>query len=410
MRLDDFAAAVLDELRDRGLLRRLRSANSPQGPRLVVHGHAVVNFSSNDYLGLANDLLLREAAVRAVERYGVGAGASRLVCGNLAPYGELEASLAAFKGKQAAVVFGSGYAANVGTICALVGKGDTIILDKLDHASIVDGARQSGATIRVYPHGDLNKLEKLLKQSRTGHSVRTLIITETVFSMDGEIVPLREIVELKDRYGAWLMLDEAHATGLYGARRRGVAEALGVEERVEVTVGTLSKALGCVGGFVCGSRPLVELLVNRARSLIYSTALPPAMVAAASAAVEFVTSRAGEARCAKLWRRADELSGGLGRNSGTGTPPIHSSRTGRRGGCSRSSGSAIIPLVLGDAALAVECSRQLFERGFFAPAIRFPTVARGAARLRLSVTAAHTNSQIRALLEALREVSRRPQR
>jgi 8-amino-7-oxononanoate synthase len=410
MQLDDFAAAALGQLHAGGLLRQLRAIKGSQGPRLVVDGRAVVNFSSNDYLGLANDPLLREVALRAIERYGVGAGASRLVCGNLAPYGELEVRLAAFKGKQAAVVFGSGYAANVGTICALVGKGDTIILDKLDHASIVDGARQSGATIRVYPHGDLNKLEKLLKQNRIGHSARTLVITETVFSMDGDIAPLREIVELKDRYGAWLMVDEAHATGLYGARRRGVAEALSVEERVEVTVGTLSKALGCVGGFVCGSRLLVELLVNRARSLIYSTALPPAMVAAAGATVEFVMSRAGEARCAKLWRRAGELSRGLGHQSVGSVPTARLPRMVGRAAYSAPAGSAIIPLVLGDEARAVEFSRRLLERGFFAPAIRFPTVARGAARLRLSVTATHTSGQIQSLLGALRAIATRAQR
>lgn len=380
MQLDAFAAAALGELRAAGLLRQLCSVTSAQGPRIVVDGREVVNFSSNDYLGLANDPLLREAAVRAIERHGIGVGASRLVCGNLAPYAELEARLAAFKGKEAAVVFGSGYAANVGTICAFVGKGDTIILDKLDHASIVDGARQSGATIRVYPHGDLNKLEKLLQAKRDG---QVLVVTETVFSMDGDLAPLREIVELKDRYGAWLMIDEAHATGLYGARRRGVAEALGVEDRVDVTLGTLSKALGCVGGFVCGSRALVDLLVNRARSLIYSTALPPAMVAAASAAVEFVMGKAGEVRCGELWRRVGELRKELAVRE------------------SERAASPIIPLLLGDEARAMECSRQLFERGFFAPAIRYPTVARGAARLRLTVTAAHTSDQIKALVAAL---------
>jgi 8-amino-7-oxononanoate synthase len=378
MELNRFAAAALDELRAGGLLRQLRSVSGAQGPRIVVDGREVVNFSSNDYLGLANDPLLRGVAARAIERYGVGAGASRLVCGNVAPYAELEARLAAFKGKEAAVVFGSGYAANVGTIGALVGKGDTIILDKLDHASIVDGARQSGATIRVYPHGDVGKLEKLLQGKRSG---RTLVVTETVFSMDGDVVPLREIVELKERYGAWLMIDEAHATGLYGPRRRGVAETLGVEDRVDVTLGTLSKALGCVGGFVCGSRALVDLLVNRARSLIYSTALPPALIAAASAAVEFVMNADGEARCAELWRRVGELREGLKMPTGAG--------------------SAIVPLVLGDEARAVECARWLFERGFFVPAIRYPTVARGAARLRLTVTAAHTSEQIKALVAAL---------
>ena len=416
MQLDEFATAALEDLREAGLLRQLRTTAGPQGSRIVVDGREVVNFSSNDYLGLANDPLLRDAAAHAIEQYGVGAGASRLVCGNLAPYAELEARLARFKGKEAAVVFGSGYAANVGTICALVGKGDIVILDKLDHASIIDGARQSGATVRVYPHGDLNKLEKLLKQSRTGvppvrlskigqagrlsYSGRTLIVTETVFSMDGDLARLREIVELKHRYGAWLMIDEAHATGLYGKRRRGVAEALGVEDRVDVTLGTLSKALGCVGGFVCGSRALADLLVNRARSLIYSTALPPAVVAAADAAVEFVMSSAGEARCAELWRRVSELRRGLGQQSRSGVPPDRSSLMDRRDACPALSG-AIMPLVLGDEARAVECSRQLFERGFFAPAIRYPTVPRGAARLRLTVTASHTAEHIRELLVAL---------
>ncbi|MFA6563395.1 MAG: 8-amino-7-oxononanoate synthase [Verrucomicrobiia bacterium] len=387
MQLDEFATAALEDLRGAGLFRQLRAVAGPQGSRIVVDGREVVNFSSNDYLGLANDPLLQEAATHAIERYGVGSGASRLVCGNIAPYAELEARLAAFKGKEAAVVFGSGYAANVGTICTLVGKGDTVILDKLDHASIVDGARQSGATIRVYPHGDLNKLEKLLQAKRDGC---VLIVTETVFSMDGDIAPLREIVELKDRYGAWLMIDEAHATGLYGQRRRGVAEALGVEDRVDVTLGTLSKALGCVGGFVCGSQALVDLLVNRARSLIYSTALPPAMVAAASAAVKFVMSRGGEARCNELWWRVNELRKGLGKESGASVSP-------------NQLGSPIIPLLIGDEARAVECSRQLFERGLFAPAIRYPTVARGAARLRLTVTAAHTSEQTKLLIKALSE-------
>ena len=385
MQLDAFASTALEDLRAEGLFRQLRPVAGAQGPRIVVDGREVINFSSNDYLGLANDPLLREAASRAIERYGVGAGASRLVCGNLAPYAELEARLAAFKGMEAAVVFGSGYAANVGTICTLVGKGDTVILDKLDHASIVDGARQSGATIRVYPHGNLNKLEKLLQAKRDG---RLLIVTETVFSMDGDVAPLREIVELKDRHGAWLMIDEAHATGLYGKRRRGVAEALGVEDRVDVTLGTFSKALGCVGGFVCGSQALVDLLINRARSLIYSTALPPAMVAAANAAVEFVMSGAGQARCEELWRRIDELQAGMAHLGFKSVP---------RG--------AIMPLMLGDEAHAVGCSRRLLDQGFFTPAIRFPTVARGAARLRLTMTAAHTNEQIHGLIQAMPALS-----
>ncbi|MBM3889135.1 MAG: 8-amino-7-oxononanoate synthase [Verrucomicrobia bacterium] len=432
MQLDAFAEATLTELRAAGLLRQLRPMDGPQGPRLRVDGREVINFSSNDYLGLANDPILRDAATRAIEHYGVGAGASRLVCGNLAPYAELEARLAEFKGKQAAVVFSSGYAANVGTICALVGKGDTVILDKLNHASIIDGARQSGATIRVYPHGDLQKLEKLLKtlvrcsvtgvtQHRTGRA-RVLVVTETAFSMDGDHAPLREIVELKDRYGAWLMIDEAHATGLYGSRRRGLAEELGVEDRVDVTLGTLSKALGCAGGFVCGSRVLVDLLVNCARSLIYSTALPPAIVAAASAAVEFVMSDTGRQRCELLWRRVNELRQGLCKAGLANVTPPGSAGVSPAGVASAmgrattkagetpalpgASHGAIVPLVLGDETRAVDYSRRLFERGFFVPAIRYPTVARGSARLRLTVTAAHTSEQIKALIEVLPKLSR----
>lgn len=381
MELDAFASAALDELREAGLLRALRAVGGTQGPLVAVDGRELLNFSSNDYLGLANDPALRDAAMRGVERYGVGAGASRLVCGNLAPYAELEERLAAFKGKQAAVVFASGYAANVGTICALVGKGDTVILDKLNHASIIDGVRQSGATVRVYPHRDMGKLEKLLKAKHEG---RVLVVTETVFSMDGDRAPLREIVELKSRYGAWLMIDEAHATGLYGPRRRGLAEELGVEDRVDVTLGTLSKALGCVGGFVCGSRALVDLLINRARNLIYSTALPPTIVAAASAAVQFVMSDAGRARRELLWQRVSELEQVLDKCGGSAT-----------------SHGPIMPLMVGDESRAVALSQRLMERGFFIPAIRYPTVARGAARLRLTVSAAHTNEQIKALGAAL---------
>ncbi|MCX7825990.1 MAG: 8-amino-7-oxononanoate synthase [Verrucomicrobiae bacterium] len=404
--LEAFAEAALAELRAAGLLRQLRPMDGPQGPRLRVDGREVINFSSNDYLGLANDPVLRDAAARAIERHGVGAGASRLVCGNLAPYAELEARLAAFKGKPAAVVFSSGYAANVGTIGALVGRGDTVILDKLNHASIIDGARQSGATLRVYPHGDLNKLEKLLKSfvrspvtgvtQHRKNAGRVLVVTETVFSMDGDRAPLREIVELKERYGAWLMIDEAHATGLLGQRRRGLAEELGVEDRVDATIGTLSKALGCAGGFVCGSRALAGLLINRARSLIYSTALPPAIVAAACAAVEFVMSDAGGQRCRALWERVNELLRGL-ESAGMAVASPARPQTAR---------SAIVPLVLGDAARAVEWSDELFKRGFFVPAIRYPTVARGAARLRLTVTASHTSEQVGSLVETLSRLNR----
>ena len=294
LNLNDQLRGELDQLQAAGLYRRFRDLNSAQGPHASLNGRTVLNLSSNDYLGLANDPLLKKTAAAAVARWGVGAGASRLVCGNLAPYQLLEETLARFKRKEAALVFGSGYAANVGAITALAGQDDVLILDKLDHASIIDGARQSGAAIRVYPHFNLRKLEEILQQSQSYR--RRFIITETVFSMDGDLAPLPAIVALKEKYAAWLMLDEAHATGVFGNDRRGLAEQLGVEDKIEITVGTLSKALGCAGGFVVGSRPLIDFLRNRARSLIYSTALPPAICAAAATAVEFVMSAAGAQR------------------------------------------------------------------------------------------------------------------
>jgi 8-amino-7-oxononanoate synthase len=376
---NDQLGAELAEARAEGLYRTLRTVASPQGPRIQIDGREFLNFSSNDYLGLANDPALKRVAAGAVEKYGVGAGASRLVCGNLQPYEELERKLTAFKGKEAAIVFGSGYAANVGTITALVGKGDVVILDKLDHASIIDGARQSGATVRVYPHKNLTKLEDILRQSDPFR--RKLIVTETVFSMDGDLAPLAEIVALKEKYGAWLMIDEAHATGLYAKNRRGLAEAAGVEDDIDVTLGTLSKALGCAGGFVVGSQTLIDFLRNRARSLIYSTALPPSVCAAGAAAVDFVMSEQGHERRDRLWRNVSELKSGLSAL-----------------GIQNESRSPIIPIIIGDEAAAVETSRRLYERGVFVPAIRFPTVPKGKARLRVTTTAAHTPDDIKQFL------------
>ena len=385
--LNDQLGAELDQSRAEGLYRTLRTITSAQGPRIVLDGRELLNFSSNDYLGLANDPTVTRAAAEAIGKYGVGAGSSRLVCGNLQPYEDLERKLAAFKAREAALVFGSGYAANVGTITALVSEGDVVILDKLDHASIIDGARQSGASIRVYPHKNLAKLEAILQQSDAFR--RKLIVTETVFSMDGDLAPLAEIVALKERYKAWLMIDEAHATGLYAANRRGLAEAAGVEDRMDVTLGTLSKALGCVGGFVVGSQTLIDFLRNRARSLIYSTALPPAVCAAAAAAVEFVMSEDGHQRRDRLWRNVSELKNGLAAL-----------------GFQNESRSPIIPIILGEESAAVETSRKLLEKGVFVPAIRFPTVPKGKARLRVTVTAAHEQADIESFLKEFRDVTR----
>lgn len=385
--LNDQLGAELEKLRADGLHRSLRTVASAQGPRIVVEGREFLNFSSNDYLGLANDPVLKRAGAAAIEQFGVGAGASRLVSGNLQPYEELERKLAGFKAKEAALVFGSGYAANVGTIAALAGEGDVVILDKLDHASIIDGARQSGAAIRVYPHKNLKKLESILQQSDNFR--RKLIITETVFSMDGDLAPLAEIVELKEKYDAWLMIDEAHATGLYAKNRRGIAEAAGVENKIDITLGTLSKALGCAGGFVVGSQTLIDFLRNRARSLIYSTALPPSIVAAASAAVDFVMSEAGHERRDKLWRNVSEMKNGLSKL-----------------GIQNESRSPIIPVIIGDEDAAVEVSGKLYERGIFVPAIRFPTVPKGKARLRVTVTAAHESGDIAQFLKEFGELAR----
>ncbi len=385
--LRDQLAAELDQTRAEGLYRALRTVASAQGPRIQLDGREYLNFSSNDYLGLANDPLLRQAAMDAIAKYGVGAGASRLVSGNLQPYERLERALAAFKAKEAAIVFSSGYAANVGTITALVGEDDAVVLDKLDHASIIDGARQSRATIRVSPHRNLKKLEAVLRQC--GSFRRTLIVTETVFSMDGDLAPLVEIVALKEKYGAWLMIDEAHATGLYAQNRRGLAEAAGVEDKIDVTLGTLSKALGCLGGFVVGSQMLIDFLRNRARSLIYSTALPPGVCAAAAAAVEFVMGAEGRLRRDKLWHNVSLMKNGLSKL-----------------GIQNESRSPIIPIIIGDAAAAVNMSQQLYDRSIFVPAIRFPTVPKGKARLRVTVTAAHEQSDIEQFLGAFGGLTR----
>lgn len=375
-------------LREAGLWRELRRVDSPQSPRIRIGGRTLLNFSSNDYLGLANEPALREAAIRAVERYGAGAGASRLICGSLAPHHALDEALAAFKGTEAALSFSTGYAGALGAICALLGKADFIILDKLVHACIVDAARLCGAKLRVFGHNDPDDLEAKLKWVGTqapSRKARALVVTESVFSMDGDHAPLREIVTLKERYGAWLMVDEAHATGLYGIHRRGLVEELGLSDRIEVQMGTLGKAMGASGGYLCGSRALVDYLVNRARTFIFSTAPVPAAAAAAAAGVRIVQSSAGDERRNKLWQNVARLRPALNCRASTGQ-------------------SAILPIRIGDEAKAVAAAAALRQQGIFIPAIRYPTVGRGAARLRLTVSAAHTPAdldQLRAVLPSL---------
>ena len=384
----------LEALQAQGLRRELRRVESPPGQRIQIGGRTLLNFSSNDYLGLANDPILKEAAIKAVENFGAGTGASRLICGSLAPHHELEEALADFKGAEAALSFSTGYATAIGTVCALLGKGDVIVLDKLVHACIVDAARLSGAKIRVFAHNDLDNLEHILKWAEKNilhptsyiqHRKRILIVTESIFSMDGDAAPLREIVALKEKYGAWLMVDEAHATGLYGKHRRGLAEESGVSSQVEVQMGTLGKAVGASGGYICGSRPLIDFLVNRARSFIFSTAPVPAAAAAATAGILLIKSDEGETRRKSLWTRVGKLQSEIG-NRKSEIP------------------SAIIPVLIGDEASAVAASTALRERGIFVPAIRYPTVARGSARLRVTVTASHTSEEINLLAATLNEI------
>jgi 8-amino-7-oxononanoate synthase len=383
----------LAALREQGLHRELRRVDSAPGPRLEIGGKPLLNFSSNDYLGLANHPALKAAAIRAVEKFGAGAGASRLLCGSLAPFHELEAALAAFKKTEAALTFSTGYAAALGTLTALVGKDDIVILDKLVHASIVDAAKLSGAKLRIFDHNDVNDLAEKLKWagkfSKAANGKRQaeiLIVTESIFSMDGDAAPLREIVALKHKYGAWLMVDEAHATGIAGKDGRGLADELGVGGQIEIQMGTLGKALGASGGYLCGSRALIDFLVNRARSFIFSTAPVPAAAAAATAGIQLAQSAEGETRRQTLRQRIEELRSQF---------KMHNSQF----------QSAIIPVILGDEAKAVAAATALREKNIFVPAIRYPTVARGAARLRITLTAAHSPNDVSTLATALEQMA-----
>jgi 8-amino-7-oxononanoate synthase len=389
--MEDHFAKALETLRTRSLDRHLREITSAQGPEIQIGDRRLINFSSNDYLGLANDSRLREAATAATTEFGAGAGASRLISGNLSPHLRLERALAKWKGTEAALCFSSGYAAALGTIPALVGKNDVIVLDKLCHASLIDGAKLSGAMLRVFPHNHLGKLESHLEWARSKHpSKRVLVVTESVFSMDGDRAPLRELVDLKKRFGALLMLDEAHAVGVIGPNGRGLAAAENLNDDVEVQMGTLSKALGASGGYICGSRTLIEWLINRARSFIYSTAPPPAIAAAALAAVDFLLSVDGEERRLVLWDRIKLMQDLLPRSELDKGP--------------RAANSAIFPWIVGDEKAALNLAAALQNQGFLVPAIRYPTVAKGAARLRIAVTAAHEPVQIQALCDTVKRL------
>ena len=388
----DLFQEQLNGLRARSLERKLREIGSAQGPEIEIAGRRLINFSSNDYLGLANDSRTREAALAAIKEFGVGAGASRLVSGTQSPHLRLENALARWKGTEAALSFSSGYAAALGTIPALVARNDIILLDKLCHASLIDGAKLSGAILRVFPHNHLGKLENHLEWAQRQHAgKRVLILTESVFSMDGDRAPLRELIKLKKHFGALLFLDEAHAIGVIGPNGCGLAAAENLSGDVDVQMGTLSKALGASGGYICGSRDLIEWLINRARSFIYSTAPPAGIAAAALAAVNFLESPEGEERRRLLWERIalmHELLPGNGSNKKA-----------------TDAGSAIFPWMVGDQQAAIDLASGLQGEGFFVPAIRYPTVAKGSARLRITVTAAHKEDQIRSLCQTIKRLS-----
>ena len=386
MNLDKILGDELAALERADLRRSLRVTDEASS--------GLLNFAANDYLGLSHHPALLEASQRATAQRGTGAGASRLVTGTDAAVIALEEHLAAWKEKEAALVFSSGYAAALGTVPALVGKSDTIILDKLAHASLIDAARLSGATVRVFPHNQVAKLEALLQKlstARAQEQSRVLVITESIFSMDGDAALLREIVELKDKYDAWLLVDEAHATGLYGPTGAGLVAEMDLSPRVEIVMGTLSKALGSVGGYIAGSRTLIDWLVNRARSFIYSTALPPGAIAVSHAAIDLARGPEGAALRAKLRENIAHFHAGLPTGWKKQAP----------------SSSAIQPLICGEAAAALRLAKSLRDQNFLIPAIRYPTVARHSARLRVTLSAAHTAKEIVALNRTLNDLAAR---
>ncbi len=375
MRTPEEELAALDA---QCLRRSLRYLDSPQQPQTILGGRPLVNFSSNDYLGLANHPQLKRQLQEAVAQYGAGSGASRLVCGGSAPHRRLEGALAEAKGTQTAISFSSGYAAALGTLTAILRKGDVVILDKLSHASLIDGARLSGATIRVFPHNNLAKLASLLEWAvaEVGLDGRIVVVTEEVFSMDGDVAPIPEIATLARKHGAWLLVDSAHAFGLLPR-----AVALPSEEKI-IHLGTLSKAVGLSGGFIATTQVMADLVVNSARSFIYSTAPPPALAAAAGWVVEhYLPSHEAKAAREHLWALLHLFSEEMG------LPAPQ---------------SAIVPFILGEAETAMTASRELLHAGFLVPAIRYPTVAKDAARLRITFTASHSETQVLALVAALR--------
>ncbi len=366
------------------LYRELNLIEGAQGPHVKIKGKPYIVFCSNNYLDLANHPAVVSAVEDAVKKYGWGAGASRLISGNMELHEGLEDVISRFKKKEATIVFPTGYMANIGAICSLVSNGDLVISDRLNHASIIDGCRLSGATFRIYPHRDVTKLEKILKKS-TGYRHK-LIVTDTVFSMDGDLAPLPDIVKIAHNYNAMIMVDEAHGTGVFGESGIGVIEHFNLNGKVNIVMGTLSKAIGSMGGFVSGDTDLINYLRNKARTFMYTTALPPAVCAASIAGIKVI--QADHTLKEALWSNVYYLRERLKR--------LRLNLI--------SSDSPIMPIIIGDAKKAVDVSRVLFEKGLLVPAIRPPTVPEKSSRLRITVMATHTKDDLERLLDVLSDV------
>ncbi|MBI5586866.1 MAG: 8-amino-7-oxononanoate synthase [Deltaproteobacteria bacterium] len=379
--MNSFITEELERINAAGLKRAMRVVTGTQGPSVTVDGREAVLLCSNDYLGLANHPLVKEAAKRAIDRYGFGAGASRLVSGNMEPHAELEERIRRFKGTGAALLFNSGYQTNIGLISALSDRSTAVFSDRLNHASIVDACRLSFAGVHRYPNRDVDSLERLLKKSAAKNK---LIVTDGVFSMDGSIAPLKEIAGLLDRHNALLIVDDAHATGVLGKTGRGTPEHLGVTHPSVIHMGTLGKALGSFGAYVAGSKSLIELLISKARPFIYTTALPPSMASASIAAFDVMENEPSLRD--KLWENVEFFKRGLPEGIETlGSP------------------TQIIPIVVGDASRTMEISKNLLEKGVFIQGIRPPTVPEKTSRLRVTITAAHGSEDLRKALAAIKE-------
>ena len=376
----------LEQLRTTGMLRRTLPITGPQNNRVTMAGRETVLLCSNNYLGLATHPRLKEAAIRAVERYGTGSGASRLVSGTMELHEALEAKIAAFKGTDGALLFNSGYAANTGIIPALVGRGDTIFCDRLNHASIIDGALLSRARLLRYPHNDMGALKALL--AANGPAGRRLIVTDGVFSMDGDLAPLGDLVALKEEYGALLMVDDAHGTGVLGATGRGSAEMAGTMGRIDIQMGTLGKALGGFGAYVAASREIIDYLLNRARSFIFSTSLPPAVLAAGIAAFDLIDSPEGRSLRERLATNSERFRNAL---MAAGFDTMGSS-------------TQIVPVLVGGAEATMAFSRQLLDMGVFVQGIRPPTVPAGSCRLRCTIMATHGEEDLAQAVAAMKSV------